>query len=66
MQKLLILVGALILIAGVLWPWLSRIGFGRLPGDLAFDVSGGKLYIPIVTCLILSVAITLILRLFGR
>ncbi len=66
MQKLLILLGAILLIVGLLWPWLGRIGLGRLPGDFAFDVGGARIYVPIVTCIILSIVLTLVLRFFGR
>ena len=43
MQRLLLIAGALLLIAGFLWPWASRIPFGRLPGDLLIDRPGFKL-----------------------
>jgi hypothetical protein len=66
MQKLLIIAGVVILTVGVLWPWLGRIRFGRLPGDFAFEVGGAKVHIPLVTCIVLSVVLTLVLRLFGR
>lgn len=66
MQKLLIVAGVVILAVGLLWPWLGRIGLGRLPGDFAFEVGGMKVYFPLATCIILSIVVTLILRLFGR
>lgn len=66
MQKLLIVLGLLILVVGLLWPWLGRIGLGRLPGDFVFNVGGAKVYVPIVTCIVLSIVLTLVLRLFGR
>jgi hypothetical protein len=66
MQKILILVGVLILVVGLLWPWLGRIGFGRLPGDFTFEVGGAKVYVPLVTCLVISAVLTLIFRFFGR
>jgi len=46
-RKLLIVVGVLLVAAGLLWPWLSRLGLGRLPGDIAVQgrispfISGG-------------------------
>lgn len=66
MQKLLIVLGLLILVVGLLWPWLGRIGLGRLPGDFVFNVGGAKVYVPIVTCIVLSIVLTLVLRFFGR
>jgi hypothetical protein len=66
MQKFLILLGVLILVVGLLWPWLGKIGLGRLPGDFAFEVGGAKIYVPLVTCIVISVVLSLIFRLFGR
>jgi hypothetical protein len=37
MQKLLIIGGILLVIAGLAWPWLARLGLGRLPGDIAIQ-----------------------------
>lgn len=66
MQKLLIVLGVVILAVGLLWPWLGRLGLGRLPGDFAFEVGGAKIYVPLVTCIVISLVLTLILRFFGR
>jgi hypothetical protein len=66
MQRFLILLGVLILVVGLLWPWLGRIGLGRLPGDFAFEVGGARIYVPVVTCIVISVVLTLIFRFFGR
>jgi hypothetical protein len=66
MQKLLIIAGVILLVVGLLWPWLGRIGLGRLPGDFAFDVGGARIYVPLVTCIVLSIVLTLVLRFFGR
>ena len=45
MQKTLIWLGVL-LVVGLLWPWLGRLPLGRLPGDLRIDRPGFRLYIP--------------------
>jgi hypothetical protein len=66
MQKLLIIAGVILLVVGLLWPWLGRIGLGRLPGDFAFDVGFARIYVPLVTCIVLSIVLTLVLRFFGR
>lgn len=47
MQKTLIVIGILILLAGLLWPWLGKIPLGRLPGDIVIDRPNFKLYLPI-------------------
>ncbi|HWC63935.1 MAG TPA: DUF2905 domain-containing protein [Rhizomicrobium sp.] len=66
MQKLLILAGIVLLIVGFLWPYLSRLGLGRLPGDIAIQGEHGGFYFPIVTCILVSVVLSLIFWLAGR
>ncbi len=66
LQRTLIGVGALVLIAGLLWPWLSRLPFGRLPGDFVVDRPGFRFYFPLTTSIIISLVISLLVRLFRR
>jgi hypothetical protein len=66
MQRALILIGVVIVAAGLLWPWLSKLGLGRLPGDIRIETENGMFYFPIVTCLIISVVLSLLLWLFRR
>jgi hypothetical protein len=66
MQRLLIILGVLLLVAGLAWPWLSRLGLGRLPGDIRIETEGGGFYFPIVTCLVISIVLTLLLWFFRR
>jgi len=66
MQRVLIAVGLLLLVAGLLWPWLSKLGLGRLPGDIRIETEGGGFYFPIVTCLVISIVLSLVLWLFRR
>jgi len=61
MQRYLIIIGAVILIAGLLWPWLSKLPIGRLPGDIVIDKPNFKLYIPITTMIIISAIISFII-----
>lgn len=65
-QRFLIGLGLVILIAGVAWPIFSRIGLGRLPGDILIQRGGTSFYFPIITCIIVSVALSVILWLFNR
>ena len=60
MQRTLIVIGLLILAAGLLWPWLSRLGLGRLPGDIVVEREGGGFYFPIVTCLVISAVLSVV------
>ena len=66
MQRLLVLLGLLLLIAGLAWPWLSRLGLGRLPGDIVVRQGGFSFYFPVVTCIIVSVVLSLLLWLINR
>lgn len=66
MQRLLIAIGLLLLVAGLFWPWLSKIGLGRLPGDIRIETESGGFYFPIVTCIVISVVLSLVLWLFRR
>jgi len=64
-RAFLIALGILFVAAGLLWPILSRY-FGRLPGDIVVRRPGFTFAFPIVTCLVLSVLLTLLLWLFRR
>jgi hypothetical protein len=65
-SRVLILIGIAIVLIGLLWPWLSRLGLGRLPGDIVVQRQGFSFYFPIVTCLIISVVASLLFWLFRR
>ena len=66
MMRFLIGLGIVLIVLGVLWPYLSRLGLGRLPGDIVIERPGGTFYFPIVTCLILSIALSALMWWFGR
>jgi Protein of unknown function (DUF2905) len=66
MARFLIILGLAILLTGLLWPWLSRLGLGRLPGDIVIERNNITLYFPIVTSLVLSLSISLILWFLNR
>ena len=61
MARFLIVLGLAILVIGLLWPYLSRIGLGRLPGDIVIERDNMSLYFPLVTCLLLSLLFSLVL-----
>ncbi|MDE2183511.1 MAG: DUF2905 domain-containing protein [Alphaproteobacteria bacterium] len=65
-RRLLIVGGIVLLALGLLWPWLSRLGFGRLPGDIAIHRGNLHFYFPIVTSLIASVVLTLLFWLLRK
>ena len=66
MQRALIIIGLAIVGVGLLWPWLSKLGLGRLPGDIRIETESGGFYFPLMTCLIISVVLSLVLWLIRR
>lgn len=66
MQRALIVAGVVLVLAGVAWPWLSKLGLGRLPGDIRIETESGGFYFPIVTCLVISVVLSLVLWFLRR
>jgi len=66
MQRLLIVLGVLLLVVGLAWPWLSRLPIGRLPGDIVIVRPGFRFYFPLTTMIIVSLLISLLLRIFRR
>lgn len=66
MQRLLIGIGLVLVLAVIAWPLLSRIGLGRLPGDILVQRGSTSFYFPLVTCIILSVVLSALMWLFNR
>lgn len=66
MQRVLILIGVVFLVAGLAWPWLSRLPFGRLPGDIIVERENFRLYFPITTGLLVSLVLSLLLWWWSR
>ena len=65
-QKTLIILGVLVILVGLLYPFLRDIGLGRLPGDIVIKKENSSFYFPIVTCIVVSVIISLILMFFRK
>jgi hypothetical protein len=66
MQRTLIILGIALVLIGLLWPWLSKLPLGRLPGDILIDRPGLKVYIPITTMIVASLLLSLLLWLFRK
>ena len=64
MQKILIILGIVILVIGLLYPYTKKIGLGQLPGDVIFKSGNSTFLFPVVTCIIISVVLTIIFNLF--
>jgi len=61
MQRWLIAIGLMLVVAGIAWPWLSKLPLGRLPGDIVIEREGLRVYIPLVTGLLISIVVSLLL-----
>jgi DUF2905 family protein len=66
MGRLLVIIGLVLVMAGLAWPYLARLGLGRLPGDIVIRGEHGGFYFPIVTCVLISVVLSAIFWLIGR
>jgi Protein of unknown function (DUF2905) len=66
MSRGLVAAGLVLVVAGLAWPWLTRLGLGRLPGDIAIQRGNFSFYFPIVTYLAVSAIVSLILWLLHR
>jgi hypothetical protein len=64
MQKALIVLGLVVVAAGIAWPWLKRLPLGRLPGDITIKGDNITFYFPLMTMLIVSIVLTVLFRLF--
>jgi hypothetical protein len=66
MRRWLVIFGLVLIALGIAWPFIAKLGLGRLPGDLHIEREGFGFYFPITTSLIFSAAISLLLWLFRR
>ena len=66
MQKKIIIIGIVVIIIGIFWPFIVKLPFGRLPGDIIIEKPNFKIYIPITTMILASVLLTLIFWLFRK
>jgi len=66
MQRALILIGLAVLVAGLAWPWLSKLPLGRLPGDIVIDRPGFTFFFPLTTGILLSLVLSFLAWLFRK
>ena len=66
MSRFLIIAGSILVVVGLAWPWLSKLGLGRLPGDINIVREGYSFHFPIVTGLIVSIVLTVVLWLLRK
>jgi hypothetical protein len=66
MSRFLIILGIVLIAIGLLWPWLQRLGLGRLPGDIVVSRENFTFYLPITTMILVSIVLSLIFWLLNR
>jgi low affinity Fe/Cu permease len=64
--RFLVIAGTVIIVLGLVFLMSDKLPIGRLPGDLKFGGERFRIYIPIATCVLLSIIITLIVNFFSR
>ena len=62
----LVSLGLALVLMGLAWPWLSKLGLGRLPGDIVIERGQSRFYFPVVTCLIVSAVLSVVLAWWRR
>jgi hypothetical protein len=62
----LVIVGLVLVVVGLAWPWLSRLGLGRLPGDIHIERDGFDFYFPLTSSIVVSLVISILLWIFRR
>lgn len=66
MSRLFIILGLVLIVTGLLWPWLTKLGLGRLPGDILIERENFRFYFPITTSILISLLLSLLFWLFHR
>ena len=66
LRRVLIVLGLALMVGGLLWPFLTRLGLGRLPGDIVVERPNFRFYFPLATSILLSVFLSLLFWLFRR
>jgi hypothetical protein len=66
MGRWLMIVGVLLVLLGLAWPLITKLGLGRLPGDIRIERDGFSFYFPITTAIVISIVLSLLLWLFRK
>ena len=66
LPQLLITIGVVLVLVGLLWPVLQKLGLGRLPGDIVVEKPNFRFYFPLTTSIIISLILTILFWLFRR
>ena len=66
MARFLVTLGVILVVVGLAWPLLGKLGLGRLPGDIHIEREGFSFYFPLTTGLIVSAVVSLVLWLLRK
>lgn len=66
MQRTLLIIGVLLILISLAWPWLKHLPLGRLPGDIVIERPGYTFFFPITTMILVSLVLSLIAMFFRR
>ncbi|HKJ09964.1 MAG TPA: DUF2905 domain-containing protein [Gammaproteobacteria bacterium] len=66
MARALVILGIVLVLVGLAWPWLGKLGLGRLPGDIMIERGNFRFYFPLTTSIIVSLILTLLFWLFRK
>lgn len=66
MQRFMIIAGVVLVALGLAWPWVSKLPFGRLPGDINIVREGFQFHFPLTSSVLLSLIVTILIWLFRR
>lgn len=66
MGRMLVILGVVLVVIGLLWPWLAKLGLGRLPGDIVVERENFRFYFPLTTSVLVSLALSLLWYFFRR
>ncbi len=66
MAKLFLTLGVIFILVGLLYPYLSNLGFGRLPGDIIIERKNFNFYFPITTSIIISIILGILFKVFFK
>ncbi|MFC6686422.1 DUF2905 domain-containing protein [Jhaorihella thermophila] len=63
MARFLIVLGVILILAGILWPLAAKLGLGRLPGDIVIERENTRIFIPVTSAILVSVVLSVVLNL---
>jgi hypothetical protein len=66
MTRILVTLGVILIVVGLAWPWLMKLGLGRLPGDIVIERENFRFYFPITTMVLVSLVLSLVFWLFRK